>query len=237
MAGQPIRSVDQMSLLIPASDLSQFHKHHRQQAGSRRARSRCSIPIIQSRHRSIMMAGPASQQAAPAGRRRPPHHHHQQQQQPKGGLMGPELQLVEERLLELQFGLLSLHEEEDVEEGEVRVRVTTYQPSQPDCTTPVNRSIHQSYQRTHTHTHTHTHARARAHTGCCCCCCCCGGGGGCGCEGEGADGGVRGVVPPGALRGGGGGAGLVGTYWTTPGRVKVYICGSYIFHTMRRHLT
>lgn len=66
-----------------------------------------------------MMAGPtASQQAAPAGRRRPPHQ--QQQQQPKGGLMGPELQLVEERLLELQFGLLSLHEKEEGEEGEVR---------------------------------------------------------------------------------------------------------------------
>lgn len=63
------------------------------------------------------MAGPAAavqqQAGGPGGRRRLP----QQQRQPKGGLMGPELQLVEERLLELQFGLLSLHEEE-AEEGE-----------------------------------------------------------------------------------------------------------------------
>jgi len=59
------------------------------------------------------MAGPGAAGATAALPPPRPHRPATQQQKQRGGLAGPELQLVEERLLELQFGLLSLHEEED----------------------------------------------------------------------------------------------------------------------------
>lgn len=59
---------------------------------------------------------------AMAGPVAPPMPQRPQRGQPKGGLAGPELQLVEERLLELQFGLLSLHDDDD----EVRMRACSF---------------------------------------------------------------------------------------------------------------
>lgn len=125
---------------------------------------------------STTMAGPA---AAAMPQRRP----QQRGQQPKGGLAGPELQLVEERLLELQFGLLSLHDDD-----EVRMHVCIGRDLlAAGCRlNPIlfgfSRVIHK-----------------KAATG--------------GGQGRrGATGGMRGVVPAAALRGRGGGARLLGTF-------------------------